>query len=355
MKITLVGAAIALTVATASTGVALSATAAAGHLATGSDVCAPLDSGKIDTRRDPMTVHVVAPAGKVIVGYCVKAGSVNQGEGPRYYDIEPGVSAFDVAYIANPKRAVSHYSLSFAPAGTPTASAAPATTAPATPTATPTVTAPPAEPSSTPTTAPDSGTKDEDPKDEDPKNEDDETSTGNDSGDSDSDSDSGSNGDSDSGSENSGNDGSGSDDESEPTNSDDADDADSSGSGNASDGGASGGSNDGSSSGGSGSSASDGNSGFDWNWTYPAPTCSSLTVPYPSDIPADQANDVNVRFHAASGDFTINFHNNGGTWSGTRTFVFADNPRWPSSVGSYSVVWVQVGGTNYHWSGSVSC
>lgn len=95
--------------------------------------------------------------------------------------------------------------------------------------------------------------------------------------------------------------------------------------------------------------------GFDWNWTYADPGCDALTVAYPSDIPSGQANDVNVRFSSSAGEFTLNFHNNVGTWSGTTRFAFDSHPSWPAGLTSYAVSWVQVGGTNYHWQGSVKC
>jgi hypothetical protein len=94
---------------------------------------------------------------------------------------------------------------------------------------------------------------------------------------------------------------------------------------------------------------------FSWDWEYDAPTCSDLTVDYPSNIPSGQANDVNVRVETPSGQVTMNFHNNTGTWSGTQQFSFADHASWPADLASYDVVWVQVGGTNYHWQGDVAC
>ncbi|MFF2370245.1 hypothetical protein ACFVS8_06780, partial [Agromyces sp. NPDC058110] len=93
---------------------------------------------------------------------------------------------------------------------------------------------------------------------------------------------------------------------------------------------------------------------FDWNWEYAAPTCKALTVVYPSNIPAGQANDVNVRVIADGKELTLNFHNNTGTWSGTKVFTFDQHPKWPDPD-VWSVVWVQVGGTNYHWQGKVDC
>lgn len=95
---------------------------------------------------------------------------------------------------------------------------------------------------------------------------------------------------------------------------------------------------------------------FDWNWQYADPTCQALVVVYPADIPAGQANDVNVKIkNLVTGETkTLNFHNNSGTWSGSTTFTFASHANWPSWQ-YYAVVWTQVGGTNYHWEGNITC
>lgn len=58
----------------------------------GDKVCDALDSGKIDTHGDPQTVTVTAPAGQKIVSYCVKAGSINQGDGPVYVTLAEPVT-----------------------------------------------------------------------------------------------------------------------------------------------------------------------------------------------------------------------------------------------------------------------
>lgn len=94
---------------------------------------------------------------------------------------------------------------------------------------------------------------------------------------------------------------------------------------------------------------------FTWDWRYAAPTCDGLSVAYPADLPSGQANDVNVRVETDHGQVTLNFHHNTGTWSGTTLFPFTSHPSWPADVTSYHVTWVQVGGTNYHWQGDVSC
>jgi hypothetical protein len=82
-------------------------------------VCLPLDSGKIDTTGDPMTVVLTAPEGMVITGYCVKAGSDNQGDGPKYPELRPEQLNQNSIEIAHPSgKAISHYSFSYAPAPT---------------------------------------------------------------------------------------------------------------------------------------------------------------------------------------------------------------------------------------------
>jgi hypothetical protein len=97
---------------------------------------------------------------------------------------------------------------------------------------------------------------------------------------------------------------------------------------------------------------------FNWDWQYPAPTCEGgLIVTYPADIPADQANDVNIRILLPNGQTrTYNFHNNGGFWSGETHFNVKTHPQFIlDMITSYTIVWVQVAGTNYHWTGSVPC
>jgi uncharacterized repeat protein (TIGR01451 family) len=94
---------------------------------------------------------------------------------------------------------------------------------------------------------------------------------------------------------------------------------------------------------------------FSWDWTYDEPSCSALTVTYPSNIPDGQANDVNIRLETNQGQVTLNFHNNDAYWGGTTSFPYASHPKWPAGITSYSVVWTQVGGSNYHWQGKVPC
>lgn len=82
-------------------------------------VCVPLSSGKKDTTGDPLTVTITAPEGMVITGYCVKAGSANQGEGPEYPVLTPDQLNQNSLTIAHSSgKAISHYSFSWGPAPT---------------------------------------------------------------------------------------------------------------------------------------------------------------------------------------------------------------------------------------------
>ncbi|MGR2753397.1 LPXTG cell wall anchor domain-containing protein [Agromyces arachidis] len=74
-------------------------------------VCDGLDSGKIDTTGDPESVVIEAPEGYVITGYCVKAGSANQGDGPEYFEVDPPVEELEIEHSSG--KAVSHYSFSY--------------------------------------------------------------------------------------------------------------------------------------------------------------------------------------------------------------------------------------------------
>ncbi|WP_407319161.1 LPXTG cell wall anchor domain-containing protein [Isoptericola halotolerans] len=88
---------------------------------------------------------------------------------------------------------------------------------------------------------------------------------------------------------------------------------------------------------------------------YPAPTCEGvLTVTYPKDLPAGQANHVNIKVQNLETDeiVTINIHLEQGTWSGEQTFDPTTDPDWPGWE-SWAFLRTQVAGTNYHWEGYV--
>lgn len=79
----------------------------------GTQVCPSLDTGKIDTTGDPLTVTVTAPEGYAIGQVCVKAGSVQQGDGPELLVPDAGVTSLTFGHSSG--KAVSHWSASFVP------------------------------------------------------------------------------------------------------------------------------------------------------------------------------------------------------------------------------------------------
>ncbi|MEO5499129.1 MAG: hypothetical protein ABIR46_01355 [Candidatus Saccharimonadales bacterium] len=90
---------------------------------TGDQVCQGLDSGKIDTTGDPESVTVTAPEGKLIDGYCVKAGSVNNDNGPVYVTVDPPAKTVTITYPGG--KDISHYSVSYVDAPPPPPDACP--------------------------------------------------------------------------------------------------------------------------------------------------------------------------------------------------------------------------------------
>jgi LPXTG-motif cell wall-anchored protein len=84
----------------------------------GASVCPGFDSGKIDTDGDKASVTVTAPAGKLISGYCVKAGSANQGLPPVFVAVEPPQAEVTITHPST--KDVSHYSLVYVTAPGPT-------------------------------------------------------------------------------------------------------------------------------------------------------------------------------------------------------------------------------------------
>ncbi|MFF2275104.1 hypothetical protein [Agromyces sp. NPDC058126] len=69
-------------------------------------ICEPLDSGKIDTSGSPATVTVTAPEGRLIDGYCVKAGTTKY-----FVPVEPPQATVVIDHPT--KDSVSHYSVSY--------------------------------------------------------------------------------------------------------------------------------------------------------------------------------------------------------------------------------------------------
>lgn len=145
-------------------GLAMMATPAFGT--NNGQVCQGLDSGKVDVDDDIKTITVEAPEGYLIDRYCVKAGSVKQGNGPVYVDVDPAQESVTFGHPSG--KDISHWSVSYTEAPTPsttTTSTVPPTTSTTTiPPSTTTTTVPPSTttttvpPSTTTTTVPPSTT-----------------------------------------------------------------------------------------------------------------------------------------------------------------------------------------------------
>jgi LPXTG-motif cell wall-anchored protein len=120
-------------------------------------VCAEL-THKVETPSGPYTVTITAPDGWLISETCVKAGSINQGNGPEYKSYDPPVKSVTISHSSG--KQISHYSYlkvrepqpepttTVPPTEPPTT---PPTTQPEEPTTVPTV---PEEPTTIPTTVP---------------------------------------------------------------------------------------------------------------------------------------------------------------------------------------------------------
>lgn len=65
--------------------------------------------GKIDVAGEHHTLDLVAPAGKLIAGYCVKAGSIQQGDGPEVVWLDEPVSEITISHSSG--KAISHYTV----------------------------------------------------------------------------------------------------------------------------------------------------------------------------------------------------------------------------------------------------
>lgn len=76
-------------------------------------VCVPLSSGKIDLPHNPSYYDIVLDdPDMVITGYCAKAGSANQGEGPEYFPV-PFLETYRITHSSG--KELSHVSWSVAP------------------------------------------------------------------------------------------------------------------------------------------------------------------------------------------------------------------------------------------------
>ncbi len=102
---------------------ALATIGAAGTVGAQEQVCPGLDTGQIDPSGEPTSLVITAPEGKVIVQVCVKAGSVNQGDGPEITNFNPGVTETTISHSSG--KGISHYSVKYADAPPPPNGTAP--------------------------------------------------------------------------------------------------------------------------------------------------------------------------------------------------------------------------------------
>lgn len=98
-------------------GVVIATATAAGADDHQEGICPPLDSGKVDVEHTTTTVTVNAPPGFLITGYCVKAGSVRQGNGPELVQLLEPAASWTFGHSSG--KDVSHWSASFEAAGSP--------------------------------------------------------------------------------------------------------------------------------------------------------------------------------------------------------------------------------------------
>jgi hypothetical protein len=76
-------------------------------------VCPDNDTGHISASTPSVTA--TAPDGKLISGYCVKAGSANQGLGPEFVTVDPPQKTVTITHSSG--KDISHYSLSYVDEG----------------------------------------------------------------------------------------------------------------------------------------------------------------------------------------------------------------------------------------------
>jgi hypothetical protein len=78
--------------------------------------------GKVDVPKgeEPTSIEVTAESGYVIVGYCVKAGSDQQGDGPVEVVVDPPTTSVTITHPSG--KAISHYTVYYEPVSTPSPS-----------------------------------------------------------------------------------------------------------------------------------------------------------------------------------------------------------------------------------------
>ncbi|GAA1861229.1 LPXTG cell wall anchor domain-containing protein [Myceligenerans crystallogenes] len=107
------------------------------------------EEGKVEVNGSKTSITVTAPEGQVITGYCVKAGSEQQDLGAETVTVDPPATSVTITHSSG--KDISHYTVFFAAAPSP--SPTPSPTPSETPSATPTLSATPT-PSATPSAEP---------------------------------------------------------------------------------------------------------------------------------------------------------------------------------------------------------
>lgn len=113
----------------------------------GGESTCPKD-GKVDVTGEHTTLVVTAEPGYLITGYCVKAGSDNQGDGPVDVVVDPPAATVTISHPSG--KAISHYTLVTIKVGStpsPSPSVPGSTPSPSVPGATPSPSEPGASPS----------------------------------------------------------------------------------------------------------------------------------------------------------------------------------------------------------------
>jgi hypothetical protein len=86
-------------------------------------VCPDMDVAKTDVSGDRKTITLTAPDGKLISSYCVKAGSYDQGLGPKIVQLDEPQAQVTIAYPVEGRcKDISHYSVAYVDAPAPTPS-----------------------------------------------------------------------------------------------------------------------------------------------------------------------------------------------------------------------------------------
>jgi hypothetical protein len=81
-------------------------------VSSGGQVCPAGTSGKIDVSGDDTTLTITVPDGFVVTGYCVKAGSAKQGNGPESHIVDPPATSVVISHSSG--KGISHYSYTVA-------------------------------------------------------------------------------------------------------------------------------------------------------------------------------------------------------------------------------------------------